>query len=334
MKKIWFLFILLFTFTAFAWADSFLVTFTDLGKLWVMRIDDSGQVLDAPTPLAAGSFFVGTALAPHDASHFTVWVQQPKGIYRIHADQNTLQPVSALKSLKLVPGSGRSFVQVTQTDSSPFLVLRNKNSAAKGYSLNSDGLWTKNSFQVNPRTNRSMFNAGISRDGLMSWAVAWDTPFDDTEFSVLYLQRLDVNGKPVGLPFTAGRENQIQSAAISDLLADGTRMVAYRKFVPGTFGDVTFPDNLVFTQRVNGVTGQRIGGPKSLVSMRYGTQQHSVLIDPKARFVLFTFNDPDCDLDILMYMALDSAGNGVGDVKKVLKCSDDFYVAGMNLMPE
>lgn len=334
MKKIFLLLFLLLTITAFAGADSFLMTFTDQGKLWVMRIDETGHVLDFPTPVANGSFFTGTALAPHDANTFTVWVQQSKGIYRIHVNQDTLQPVSSLKALKLVPGNGRSFVQVTQTDPNPFLVLRNRNDAAKGYSVNSDGLWTKSSFQVNPRTNLSMFNAGVSRDGLMSWAVAWDTPFDDTKFSVLYLQRLNANGNPVGLPSAAGRENQIQSASVGDLLPNGTRMVAYRKFVPNTFGDLTFPDNLVFTQKVDGVTGARIGGPKPLVSLRYNTQQHSVLIDPKARFVLFTFNDPACNRDILLYLAIDSAGNAVGSTKTVLGCSDNFYVSGMNLMPE
>lgn len=314
-------------------ADAYWISIGDGGSMYMMQIDENGNILTPLTAVGSNTLFPsgcqGTAMTQTgNPDQLIIWTNQSGKIARSFFSKSQMQILATTK----IPlnGTGRSFIQSTQKDIPDFFMFATGKSIAKGFGSKSDGSWDGTRWRISPGTDKSLFNAGVSPDGLMVWAAAHNSSFSSNH---LYTQPLDSNGLPKGSMKGVANLDQVQAASISNPLHDGTRIIAYRMFRSGQFIPVS-TDNLVIVQKIDAVTGSPVGERKVITSTAYNCQSHVINIDPDARFVLFIKQDFNCGRDVLEYQALDSAGTPTGPIEELIGCSDGIYVGSMNMLKE
>jgi len=310
-------------------------------NIMAIEFDDSGNISQGPTITLQGSTTfepIVTALGVDGMGRVTQFttVVSPKGnaIYRALIDPSTLS-ASPSRFIGVRPTGvlAQHYLQASQDMARPMITTEFGKAGAgrsvKAEGIDNQGLWNGASWRIAPRTSgqfRSYYFGGISADGLISWSTAAATLTGDE----IYIQPLASNGLPTGDPYviTSTSKNEIiYHADVSNPLPDGSRVVVY--------GLITNPTvYTLFTQRIDGTTGKRIGKPSMIRTGTYTGYNlfQDLAIAPDASFFAFTNYSTACPTGEILLQRLNSFGGASGQEKTLIACSSPQIRVSIDVM--
>lgn len=296
---------------------------------YLMKIDETGKVLVPPTVVVPRSMVADfdsgecpTALGQGSKDRLILWIGNDvrTAVYRALIDKKTLKLLSLTKVLT---GYDFNFLQSNQA-ASPFLFYEKKTGITAGAYTGDTGK-VIGSLNPNPRTNGNVDKGSISADGTM---VLVD---DDKN---VYLNPLNPQSGKAGDPRTVVFSDT-NDVDVTNILPNGHRFVVF----------YDSSDTVYYLQVIDGLTGQRLGGPILLSSMSPSEEDQEIAIDPLGRFVVVGMYADDlgvCGLanGIPAFIKLNqNTGEPIGAPKPLTDCSIispflDADTFGMDIMLE
>jgi len=291
------------------------------GDVYLLQIDDVGNILKAPKKIATNAQLGGicdcpTAIVPLGSDELSVWiVNEDQNFFRINVDKNTFKTLS-IKPIPTLKTTDENVISASQVASPSFLASEKPTVVARAFGLTASGSPSGNNWRLIPRIDGGNDEVHVSSDGRM--AVAFDTSSPE---EVLYIQPLKSTGLPDGPPETLGSEKNGEGPDVSNPTPNGTRIVVWR----------SFDTDLLSLQVVDANTGAKVGPRKSLFKASVEEHDQSIAVDPLAHFFLYTEDGkPEgcLDHDIVMFQALDPNGNLSGKSKVLVGCD---FIASENI---
>lgn len=205
-------------------------------------------------------------------------------------------------------------IQTTQHAPRKFFVTEVNDNRARAFGITSQGLFDGTKWVANPVVSKGVImQVGVAPDGGMSWAVNLN---NSVPSSKIYLQALNASGLPTGSAKVGGSTLFTLGADISNLLPNGTRLLAYHDAATAQ----------IQLTVVNGATGKKISPPRVLAT-GFSAFVQNIAMDAQGRFVVYsTFGA--CNRHELKFQALDGTGRASGAPKTLVACdsTQDFFL--------
>jgi len=296
-------------------ADIYWVSFNadDGHGIYLMQINETGKILKTPEEIAdeksVENCDCSTAIG-NSGDYLYIWITNENNhLLGVYVDKKTAKAEGKPRILAASTQTD-DVLGCTQNDNLPFLAYVVKDRSYRAYGVKSTGMLDGKYWRLSPRTEGGVNDAAISPDGEMSVVVDTDSPIHK-----IYAQPLrSSDSKPFGDPKVIGAGRQVGSVDVTNVLGNGLRLVVY--------GDVQL--RKVFGQFVHPVSGEKVGLPKTLVSLWKPEEawQDSLAIDPLGRFLLFTHYPQKCNNnDLIYFLPLKTDGTAASQPQELVGCS-------------
>lgn len=325
-----FVLFLLLVCASFAYAtDTFTISFGSSDAAYMMQIDEFGNVLTPPVAVQSvvpgSSCNVKTAMA--DAGNFIYLYtkDQPGNVTFTKIGKASLSPVSSkMLNLPVETNLGGS---ISSTEEPWFIAPIRVPETLKAVEIDSKGKPDGISWRLSPRTEKSLFNAGVAADGGAVWAIA----SDETDHTTVLVQGLKSNGRPDSRIEGYKTISEIQSGDLTNILPGNRRFLLFRKY-EGDFNEFNTTSQF-YLQPIDATTLAKKGSLKIIDNFPFNCFTGGIAVEAQGRFVVFTRHDfSTCDQDLIMYQALDANGNAAGPRIPLTTCADNLFLGGLDII--
>lgn len=289
--------------------------------IWLMQIDDGGNVTKAPVPIvkfpsSGVSNERPTAMSYDSNGNIIVWFGNDGtlSLYRAIVNKNTLETTSVKKMYS--PAEDYNSLQSKQIDRRFVSGNGNFDSIQRAFFADAGGTVGSTSVRLTPGADGKVDKQSVSADGTMAAS--------SRSSDIINVQPLNSKGRAVGGSYNVPASSSIYDVDITNKLANGRRILIVN-------------DNSIFRSVVlNGDTGKPLGNSIQLTSMSPGEEDQEIAVDPEGRFVVYSIDGSDAgcsdgDHDVLYFQKLDqSTGEPVGSAKAITSChlQDAFNPSG------
>lgn len=327
MRKLLLLIFVLCSASAVYATDTFTVSFAAGNQVYAMQIDEFGNVTQSPVSVASNGNGCSTKTALVDNGG-VVWLYYKNDINHlalVRLDKSTLAPISRVRFANVLETNVGGFLSATETPW--FLAAGLPVEITKALPLDTtNGKLKGKTWRLSPRTEGSLFNAGVAPDGGAVWAIASDA----TNHTTVYVQGLGANGKPDKRIEGYATREEFQSGDLTNVLSDNRRFLIYRRFT-GPFDDTNTTSQL-YLQPINASTLAKDGGRTLIDNIIYNCITGSVAVEAQGRFVVYPRHDFSCGTDLLAFQALDANGNPSGSRIQLTTCASGLAVSGVDVI--